>query len=487
MARTEAGASAVLRALAREPVSLPPLNLARGGRPPRVTAGLLPSERDLVIAEFLTKADTNPPTPWTGSALVHREHAPAYFQYPAMMSPVVQRDLLRLILTVAPASNSVVDPFCGSGTVLTEAMYAGLECWASDLNPLAVLLCQVKAGDYVSDVLARRRQDLLRSVAADRSRAIETSLPNWRKWFRAKAARQLSALRRAIRRIRDLGARRFFWACLAETVRLTSNSRTSTYKLHIRTAEEIERAPWPFDVFAQVSEANIEKHRRVGDRLRRLDHLKRARYSKRLEIRRQDARIGLPRVFDILMTSPPYGDNSSTVPYGQNAFLPLHWIDLGDIDDELSSAVLNTAYEIDRMSLGGQRPRWKDVEKVRVLRKYSPALDQLLRRLARKPHDRTTRVVGFVRDLATALPKLLSAVRVNGYLVWTIGNRRVGGLEVPLTEILTELLCQRSAILVGRCARRIPQKRMAVRNSISATIRAEHLLVFRKVPATPVQ
>jgi site-specific DNA-methyltransferase (cytosine-N4-specific) len=187
------------------------------------------------------------------------------------------------------------------------------------------------------------------------------------------------------------------------------------------------------------------------------------------------------------MTSPPYGDNKSTVPYGQSAYLPLHWIDLGDIDDETSSAVLKTTHEIDRMSLGGQRPRWPDVEKLHVLRKYSPSLDKLLRRLARTPHDRTTRVVGFVRDLAAALPKLLSAVRVNGYLVWTIGNRRVGGSEVPLADILSELLCQRSAILLGRCTRRIPQKRMAIRNSISGTIRTEHLLVFRRVPATLVR
>ena len=260
MARTEAGARGVSCAPVRERVSKLPLNAAVGGHPhaAQETADLFPSERDLVIAEFLRKIETNPPAPWTGSALVHREHAPAYFQYPAMMSPVVQRDLLRLILTVAPATSSVIDPFCGSGTVLTEAMYAGLECWASDLNPLAVLLCQVKAGDYAPDVLARRRQELLRRVAGDRSRAIETALPNWRKWFRARAARQLSALRRAVRRIRDRGTRRFFWACLAETVRLTSNSRTSTYKLHLRTAAEIERAPWPFDVFTQVSEANIE-------------------------------------------------------------------------------------------------------------------------------------------------------------------------------------------------------------------------------------
>jgi hypothetical protein len=240
-------------------------------------------------------------------------------------------------------------------------------------------------------------------------------------------------------------------------------------------------------VFKEVSAANIEKHRRVGERLRELNHLEGTRYSKRVDVRRQDALAGFPRAFDILMTSPPYGDNLSTVPYGQSAFLPLQWIDLGDTDDEGASAVLKTAYELDRMSLGGQRPRWKDVEQLNGLRKLSPALDRFLRRLAGKPRDRTTRVVGFVRDLAAALPKLLSAVHVNGYLAWTVGNRRVGGAEVPLADILTDLLRHNGAILVGRCTRRIPRKRMAVRNAISRTIRTEHLLIFRRVSLTPVR
>lgn len=446
-----------------------------------------PSDRDRAIAAFLKDAELAPPAAWTGSALVHREYAPAYFQYPAMMSPAVQRDLLALILRVAPESKSVVDPFCGAGTVLSEAMYAGLDCWATDLSPLAVLLCRLKAGAYEPDVLAKRQRELLRRVAADRSRAIDTSLSNWRKWFRTRAARELSALRRGVRRIHDPEARRFFWACMAETVRVTSNSRTSTYKLHIRTRDDIELAPWPLAVFRQVSDNNIQNHRRVADRLLELKLLRRGRYSKRVEVRRQDARAGYRRTFDILMTSPPYGDNLSTVPYGQSAFLPLHWMDLRDVDDLDASPVLKTAYELDRLSLGGQRPRWKDLATLKGLRKQSPTLDALLARLSRAPRDRTTRVAGFVRDLAAALPKLVAAVRINGYLVWTIGNRRVGGAEVPLADILVELLSRNGAILAGRCTRRIPRKRMAVRNAISRTMRIEHLLVFRRVAAKAVK
>src|SRR5208283_3432339 len=54
---------------------------------------------------------------------------------------------------------------------------------------------------------------------------------------------------------------------------------------------------------------------------------------------------------DLLVTSPPYGDNRTTVPYGQHSYLPLQWIDLSDIVAGLDNSCLSTTHEIDRRSL----------------------------------------------------------------------------------------------------------------------------------------
>ena len=40
-------------------------------------------------------------------------------------------------------------------------------------------------------------------------------------------------------------------------------------------------------------------------------------------------------LYDLLVTSPPYGDNRTTVPYGQHAFLPLQWVELSDIGKDI--------------------------------------------------------------------------------------------------------------------------------------------------------
>ncbi len=63
--------------------------------------------------------------------------------YPARMHPATAR---RLVSTALPdaAGKTLLDPFCGSGTVLVEARYAGARAIGVDANPLAVAISRAK-------------------------------------------------------------------------------------------------------------------------------------------------------------------------------------------------------------------------------------------------------------------------------------------------------------------------------------------------------
>jgi len=70
-----------------------------------------------------------------------RAHVHGFHAYPARAHPVTAR---RLVEAFAPPRGVVLDPFCGSGTVLVEAMLAGRDAIGTDLNPLAVMLARAK-------------------------------------------------------------------------------------------------------------------------------------------------------------------------------------------------------------------------------------------------------------------------------------------------------------------------------------------------------
>lgn len=415
---------------------------------------------------------------WSFRGNATRRHAHAYFQYPAMMVPQMIGDLL------APFTQNgahVYDPFAGSGTTLTESMMTGLDFTGQDINPLAVLLCQAKTIPFFDVAIADAVSRVCSSAEADRSGWVESEFPNRSKWFTDSVAIALSRIQRAIRTEHALWARRFLWVALAETVRLTSNSRTSTFKLHMRSKEDLAaRNTSPVSIFKEITARNLCHLREQKKTLSERGYLTAGRYKGKVTVRIADSGASAisDKRYDVLVTSPPYGDNVTTVPYGQHSYLPLQWIDLDDIDPKVDRDCLRTTHEIDKRSLGGSRFCQDDVRM--TLRKKSATLRKTLDRLRDEPPDRAARVLGFCRDLERCVIPILTALRPNAAMIWILGNRLVGGKLVPLDSILTEFLAAEGARPVLKLEREIPTKRMAVRNNIAATMRAETILVMRK-------
>ena len=79
--------------------------------------------------------------PETESEAPDRAHVHGFHAYPARAHPITAR---RLVEQYCPEGGTVLDPFCGSGTILIEAMLAGRAAIGTDLNPLAVMLARAK-------------------------------------------------------------------------------------------------------------------------------------------------------------------------------------------------------------------------------------------------------------------------------------------------------------------------------------------------------
>lgn len=441
-------------------------------------------EYDRALRERLESASHADEEFWSFRGNAAREHGHGFFQYPAMTVPQMQRYLMETVRSVVRRVVRVYDPFLGSGTTMTEAMLQGFDFTGRDINPLAILVCHAKVESLVASDLQDCVSTVVQTAQRDTGISWEVDFSGRRKWFKDDVAVELSRLRRAIRQQDDRAVRRFLWVALAETVRLTSNSRTSTFKLHIRPAAEIaSREISPIAVFRDTLASNLKSLQDFRCLLTTRRLLKKGAYRGGVNVALADTRTPLSREphkqgFDLLITSPPYGDNGSTVPYGQHAYLPLQWVDARDLDGAYDPSCLRTTLEIDRRSLGGVRRG--ALEEVSMARRQSPALDRTLQELQDRPRDRAVRVAAFFRDLASTLDPALGALRRNAYMIWTVGNRRVGGISIPMDEIMTELLVARGAVPVTSIRRAIPVKRMASKNSVSTTMGSETILILRK-------
>jgi hypothetical protein len=80
-----------------------------------------------------------------------RAHVHGFHPYPARMHPATAG---RLVQGFTQPGATVLDPFCGSGTVLVESLVLGRNAVGIDLNPLAVRLARCKTRPRTSPEIA---------------------------------------------------------------------------------------------------------------------------------------------------------------------------------------------------------------------------------------------------------------------------------------------------------------------------------------------
>ncbi|GAA3734269.1 site-specific DNA-methyltransferase [Flavobacterium ginsengisoli] len=412
-----------------------------------------------------------------------RELARKLLNYPAMMVPSVQESIIKAVISFLPVDSSLIDPFMGAANSLVTGMKYGFNIYGQDINPLSLLISQVKTADYNDLNLEDCLKRIINLSRADRNDSVDVNFNNINKWFKIEVQIELSKLRRAILSEENIVVRKFFWVALAEVIRNCSNDRTSTFKLHKRTEEDIQnRKISPINTFLNISEKSIIDIYDFRESLLKNKLLKNGAYIKSAEVKWGNSKeqIKTDKKFQLLLTSPPYGDNHTTVTYGQFSYLPLQWIPVVEIDESITMDYLKVINEIDTNSLGGKNViSFQELEdrlfsKSETLKKYFDSLifpDQKIK--ARK-------VLSFVNDLDITIDNILEKMDIDSYQVWTIGNRSVNNLEVKNDKILTELLESKGILLISDLTRDILSKRMPGRNNFSETMNKEKILIFKK-------
>lgn len=417
----------------------------------------------------------NPPPSWCTVGTEARPSLHGLLRYPAMMVPKMQGDIIDVVLESTGVSCRVLDPFVGSGTTMTEAAIRGLDFTGVDINPLAALVCEAKAAvDAGADVQAAA-EIVIRYLRTDIRESIDVEFANRSKWFSNESAMYLSRLRRAIELVPDKASRKVLWTAFAETVRKSSNSRTSTYKLHIRKDSDLVEAERVVPIFEEVLRETLRRVERY-----RKEHVANRSRRPKVKIICSDVRRATIandlRTHEILVTSPPYGDNQTTIPYGQFSYLTLQWIPSTDLPVGATSEYLSNTHALDSASLGGSK--LDAVDKQSVMALVSPSFSRFADvAMAARKDEALCKVATFSYDFLDALGHVRSQSRGSAHWVLTTGNRTAGGLKVPFDSITRDIIEFLGGNPIGVLQRQLPSKRMPSKNSMGEMITAETTLV----------
>ncbi len=412
--------------------------------------------------------DSLPAGYWDFASVDTKEWTHGYHAYPAMMIPQVARSLIGLVQERYPDIRSLFDPFMGSGTSLVEGLLAGLAVAGSDLNPLSRLLARAKTTAWQPDALGGTADTLMNTVR--RVPADERDWPDFKNltfWFKPAVIHDLVRIKRAIQEIVPDTQKPFFWVVFSDTVRWVSNSRNAEFKLYRLDARRLEAwNPDTLKVFAKILDRNLRGNA--------LFYGQRPRTA--ADIRAFDARqLGFrDEYFDLMVTSPPYGDSRTTVAYGQFSRLSLEWLDLAEPVDPLPR-------HLDRAMLGGN-PQERSVRALN-----SPVLRQALDVIGDQDPARAREVLTFYEDLDRSLAELARVLRAGGFQCWVVGNRTVKGVQLLTDQIIMELSEPYGLVPQAAFSRAIPSKRMPKENSPTnetgkkaRTMNGEQIFILRK-------
>lgn len=381
----------------------------------------------------------------------------AIHPYPAMFHFGVVR---RIIMEHSAIGDWILDPFMGSGVAATEALIAQRAFVGYDLNPLAVSIAKARTMPLPAVVL-KSASDRLRRYYNEATPEFIPVTANLHYWFDVRTIHQLSLLRAAIQRLvsEQPELENFFWVSFSEAVRRCSLSDEREFKL-IRRKAHNKNDVW--HVFERIVAKNIAAMASLAD--------VRPRFPLRLHCADflQATEDLEPERFDLVITSPPYGDARTTVAYGQFSRLSLWWLGLSEVSD------------LDKRMLGSRRRSiTPDLP--------SPTLYAVLDELTRRDIKRAEEVFGFYTDLFAAIRRIAPLVKRGKCVFFLVGNRRVKGIELPTDAICAEFFESQGYTHIKTYVRSITNKRMPTRNSPTnvagqhdVTMRYEYLVHLRR-------
>jgi hypothetical protein len=318
----------------------------------------------------------------------------------------------------------------------------GANCMAVDINPLAYLITQAKTSSHdIHELQEFRRYISSLELIGTETPTFDFHLGRRVRWFSAQCERELSCLISAVNAF-PLSQSSLFLAgtILSATTREVSYCRKDRWKLH-RLSDSIRRTHRPntFFIFERRLRAAIRELRRTGDLTGNCGVL----LGDSRDLTKLLADSGQAESFNLLVTSPPYGDSRTTVQYGGMSGICLGVVRYLEGLGHLSSG----GSEIDSKCLGGCSLNTSGLRE--RYRKYWNGGSH---------NPRGTNVYAYLRDLEHACTASIDLICIGGMAIFVVARRKVGGWRLYIDEFLDDILSSRGLRLCRRQTRSIHRK-----------------------------
>jgi DNA modification methylase len=371
----------------------------------------------------------------------------------------IPREIIRSL--AGPRRLVVLDPFCGSGTVLLEGALQGHSTIGVDVNPLARLIAEVKTTLIDPLRLPGQARRVLSSAQTDKAVPSPDSVLDF--WFSPDARTGLFRLHRAVLRLEDPRSRRFFLITLSSIIRRVSLADPNiappvrlnpvrARKADPRYRQALHRAcaltmPGVFATFHDAVERNI-------DRMTELTSCPAFGSARILPEGRTAHNTGLDdRSIDLIVTSPPY---CGAQKYVRSLRLEMLWLGFSP------AKIADT----DRQTLGTERIR---AEAMRGdLATPSPDANTLIEQIRLRNPTRAVMASSYINYLYAFATECRRLLKPGGHAFVSFGSGHIATLDVDMSRFFSSAAASRGLKVKATLIDEIPSRGLLTKRHTTA-------------------
>jgi DNA modification methylase len=381
----------------------------------------------------------------------------------------------------------VLDPFCGSGTVLLESILCKRKACGLDANPLARAISRVKTTPIDPDQLVEATEQLLASLGELEVDESEPDVVNLNHWFYPHVTKQLLTIRSGIAKVADRRIRDFFLICFSACVRRSSLAdprvtvpvrlNKSRYPeghwLHIQATNKLNRlrrmnVVTEFGMIVEANNARMRKFATVAGKTKASVVGNDSRDATQFEklIARSPNAKAQPLV-QLIITSPPY---AGAQKYIRSSSLSLGWLNLcstSNLRAECGNSV-------------GREHYYKDEYAELTTTGISHA-DWHLKRIHNRYPLRAHIAANYLLEMQQCFTNSIRTLKRGGYFVLVAANNSICGKNFATKDYLKAILEAQGLKLKLELLDDIHSRGlMTKRNKTASVITRESVLLFQK-------
>lgn len=334
--------------------------------------------------------------------------------YPAKFPSLIAKKAFQYAESKHLHLGTVADIFCGCGTVAVEAKRRDIDFWGCDINPVAVLISEVKSYPYHVETVTAMLTRILRGFEiSEIGTQYIAANARIQYWFLESQYNDLYKLKASIiANTNDDEYRKLFLCVFSSILKRTSKWLTKSIKPQVDPTKQSQNV---IELFKRQVSVVAES-------------IKEAAYSLNgnIEIEHNDIlKVNRQEYADMIVTSPPY---VTSYEYADLHQLSALWLGYAEDYTELRTDSIGSSYGISTR----EKPD-----------NLTPTAQKIVECFEWE-RTQTRSIARYYSDMQKFTDKAFEILKHNGFAIFVIGDTEIGGHHIENAKCLCECMINSS-------------------------------------------